>query len=61
MNIADIAFAPFFPWWSLAVLAGAALALVAFGLWRRATGIAWRLIALTVVLVALANPSLISE
>lgn len=61
MNIADIAFAPFFPWWSLAALAAAAVALVAFGLWRRASGIAWRLIALTVVLAALANPSLVSE
>jgi len=60
-NFADIVFAPFFPWWSLSALAAVSVLLIAFGLWRRATGVAWRIIALTVALLALSNPSLVRE
>jgi len=60
-NIADIVFAPFFPWWSLAALAVASVVLIAFGIWRRATGVVWRVIALAVAILTLANPSLVRE
>ncbi len=60
-NLSDIVFAPYFPWWSLGAIAAMSLVLVGFGLWRRATGVAWRLIALAVALLALSNPSLVSE
>jgi len=60
-TLADVVFTPFFPWWSLAVLAAVGIALVAFGLWRRATGVAWRMVALAVTLLTMANPSLVSE
>ena len=60
-TFADVIFAPFFPWWVLAALAVAGVALLSFGLWRRATGVAWRIIALGVALLALSNPSLVSE
>jgi hypothetical protein len=60
-TFADIVFAPLFPWWSLVVLGVVGIALTTFGLWRRATGVAWRLVALAVVLLTLSNPSLVSE
>jgi hypothetical protein len=60
-TFADVVFAPFFPWWSLGALAAVGIALVTFGLWRRATGVAWRMVALAVALLTMANPSLVSE
>jgi hypothetical protein len=60
-TFADVVFAPFFPWWTLAALAAVGIALVTFGLWRRATGVAWRIVALAVALFTMANPSLVSE
>ena len=60
-NLADIVFAPYFPWWVLAAIAALGVALVAFGVWRRATGVAWRFIALAISLLALSNPSLVNE
>jgi hypothetical protein len=57
----SLAAAPLLPWWALAALATAAVALLGFGLWRRASGLGWRAVALAVLLVALVNPSLIQE
>ncbi|MBU2090813.1 MAG: hypothetical protein KKB63_09630, partial [Alphaproteobacteria bacterium] len=57
----DIAFAPMLPWWALAVLGVLVLLVVALGLWRRARGSWLRLAAMAVLLLALANPSIIAE
>ncbi|MGE0715028.1 MAG: hypothetical protein AB7P02_06270 [Alphaproteobacteria bacterium] len=56
-----LAFAPLVPWWAIAALAAAAVPLLAFGLFRRARGVAWRTVALAVLLGALANPALVEE
>ncbi|HEX3863321.1 MAG TPA: hypothetical protein VHY35_16670 [Stellaceae bacterium] len=56
-----LAASPLLPWWLLAALAIAALAVLAFGLWRRAGGIAWRAAALAMLLAILVNPSLVEE
>jgi hypothetical protein len=58
---ADIAFAPFLPWWVLAALAVVGLALISFAAWRRMSGVGWRSVALAIGLLALANPSLVRE
>jgi hypothetical protein len=57
----NLAFAPLLPWWSIGALAVAALLVVGLGLWRRARGLAWRVIAIVVLLATLSNPSLIEE
>ncbi|MEE9210307.1 MAG: hypothetical protein V3U23_07620, partial [Kiloniellales bacterium] len=57
----SIGWAPFFPWPLLIGFALAALALLGLALRRRARGLWWRALALTVLLLALANPALISE
>ncbi len=59
--VTDIAFAPALPWPVIVVLAAAAALLLGFGLWRRAGGLGWRALGLAALLLALANPSLISE
>ena len=56
-----IATAPFLPWWALAALAGAAVLVLALGLWRRARGVAWRGAAVAMLLAILVNPSLVEE
>ncbi|HXC89612.1 MAG TPA: hypothetical protein VNV18_05560 [Stellaceae bacterium] len=56
-----LAAAPLLPWWALALLGAAGVLLVGFGVWRRAPGLAWRALALAVLLAALVNPSLIEE
>jgi hypothetical protein len=61
MTFADVVFSPFFPRWSLAAVATVSIVLVAFGLWRRATGVAWRVVALAGAVLTMANPSLVSE
>jgi hypothetical protein len=63
MNLAalSIATAPLVPWWVIVGFAAAALLLLAFGLFRRARGIWWRALAIAVLLVTLANPSLVEE
>jgi hypothetical protein len=56
-----LAFAPLLPWAVLIplfVLAGLAVLLAAF---RRARGVLWRVLALAVLALTLANPSLVSE
>ncbi|HVC50864.1 MAG TPA: hypothetical protein VND87_02465 [Stellaceae bacterium] len=56
-----VAFAPLLPWAAIAALAGAAALVLAFGAWRRARGIAWRIAALALIVGILANPSLVVE
>ena len=57
----NLAFAPLVPWQAIAALAALALLLVGFGLVRRARGTALRALLLAVLLLALANPSLVEE
>jgi hypothetical protein len=56
-----IAFDPMVPWVLLGVAGTVGLTLILFGLWRRASGMGWRLGALAVLLAALANPTLVNE
>ena len=56
-----LATAPLLPWWAIAMLAGAALLVLAPGIWRRARGIAWRGAAVAMLLAILVNPSLVEE
>src|SRR5258706_1978555 len=56
-----LATAPLLPWWMIALLAGAALLMLAPGIWRRARGIAWRAAAAAMVLAILVNRSLVEE
>src|SRR6202521_205030 len=53
--------APLLPWWAIAALAGAAVLVLAVGVWRRARGIVWRGAALAMLLAILVNPSLVEE
>jgi len=57
----DIALAPLLPWGLIALLAGAAAAVLIFGAWRRASGLGWRSLALGIGILALLNPSLVEE
>jgi hypothetical protein len=57
----DIAFAPFLSWTVIAAFAVVALLALVLGAWRRARGLAWRLFSLAVLLLILANPSLVEE
>src|SRR5229473_1456779 len=56
-----LATAPLLPWWMIALLAGTAVLMLAPGIWRRARGIAWRGIAVAMLLAILVNPSLVEE
>ncbi|MBX6368804.1 MAG: hypothetical protein IRZ04_12525 [Rhodospirillales bacterium] len=57
----SVAAAPLVPWWVIAAFAAVALLLVGFGVFRRARGVWWRALAIAVLLVTLANPSLVEE
>lgn len=59
--LTSIAFSPLVPWWAIGALAAAALLPICFGLVRRARGTAWRAGMLVLLLLALANPSLVEE
>ncbi|WP_029012418.1 membrane protein [Niveispirillum irakense] len=61
MNGAGIALSPLIPLVWLLPLAGIALALAAYGLWRRARGGWLRFAALAVLVLALLNPSWVEE
>ncbi|MSO65434.1 MAG: hypothetical protein EXQ85_06520 [Alphaproteobacteria bacterium] len=61
MVFADIAFAPYLPWWVLVAVAASGVGLIAFAVWRRMSGVGWRSIALAMGLLALANPALVRE
>src|SRR3954451_7595056 len=56
-----IAAAPLLSSWVIAVLAGIAVLVLAFGAWRRARGVFWRAAALAMLLTILVNPSLVQE
>src|SRR5712691_1536482 len=56
-----LATAPLLPWWAIAALAGAAVLVLALGVWRRARGIVWRGVAVGMLLAILVNPSLVEE
>src|SRR5919106_1061285 len=58
---ASLSFVPLLPWPLLAALAMAVVAVVGFGLWRRARGMLWRGAMLALGLLALANPVVIRE
>ena len=57
----SIAWAPLLPWALLIGLCAVAAVVLALTLWRRAPGVWWRGAAALVLLVALANPSLVRE
>jgi hypothetical protein len=56
-----LATAPMLSWSEIGFLAAAAAVVLSFGVWRRARGLAWRTIAIAILLVALVNPSLIVQ
>ncbi len=56
-----LASAPLLPWPAIAALGALCILVLGFGIWRRASGLAWRTIALALLLAALVNPSLIEE
>ncbi len=58
---ASIGFAPLFPWAVLIALAVPLALVLAISFWRRAGGAVWRLMVGALLLLALANPSLINE
>lgn len=57
----SIQFAPLFPWPLIILLGALSVLLLAFGLIRRARGLAWRLLTLGALLAALANPILVND
>jgi hypothetical protein len=57
----SLAASPLLPWWAIGAFGGLALLALAFGAYRRARGTLWRLIATAVLLMILADPSLIQE
>jgi len=57
----SLAWAPLLPWPLLAAAGIIALAILGYGTWRRARGTLWRLAAIAIVLLALADPSLVEE
>ena len=58
---ADITFAPALPWPALVALGLAAVPVLGLALWCGAAGIWWRALGVTTLMLALANPTLISE
>jgi hypothetical protein len=56
-----VAFAPLFPWVALIALAVPLVVVLALSFWKRAGGAIWRLGIGALLLLALANPSLVSE
>ncbi len=60
-SLTSVAFLPQLPWVVIAALAGLALALLVYGATRGAPGTAWRAFAFAIGLLALTEPSLVSE
>ena len=56
-----LAATPLLPWWAIAAFAATAILVLAFGAWRRARGTLWRSLAAVILLLILADPSLIQE
>lgn len=61
MNGYDLSFAPLLPWAVLTFALAVGLALLGWGVRRRMPGGGWRFAALVLLLLALANPSVIEE
>ncbi|WP_417259898.1 hypothetical protein [Celeribacter sp.] len=59
--IRDITLDPFVPLMALAVIAAVAVLLLAIAAWRGLSGWAWRTLAVTGILIALANPAVQEE
>ncbi|HXP13194.1 MAG TPA: hypothetical protein VN795_05985, partial [Stellaceae bacterium] len=57
----SLGFSPLLPWWAITVFAVAASALLGFGLWRRARGTVWRLLACACLALIAAGPSLVEQ
>jgi uncharacterized membrane protein len=57
----SIAFAPLLPWVVLILAGLLGLSMIGFAAFRRARGAIWRAVALAIVWLALANPSIVSE
>jgi len=57
----EIAFAPLIPGLLLAALTALAFAVTGFAAWRRARGVGWRFAIAAVLVLLLANPSLVRE
>ena len=57
----SIATSPLLPWWAVYAFGAAAVVLLAFGAWRHAKGVVWRLVALGILLLILVNPSPVEE
>jgi hypothetical protein len=56
-----LAAAPLLPWTAIAALGALCILVLGFGIFRRASGVTWRAVALAMLLAALVNPSLIEE
>lgn len=61
MSETSLVLQPLIPLWLLAALAGVAVLLLLFGLWRRAPGSLWRGGLAALLLLTLAGPSLLQE
>ena len=61
MSALSVQWSPLLPVFMIGGLAAIAALLLAVALWRRAAGVWWRLAAFAVLLLALANPSLVEE
>jgi len=61
MTESSLIFQPLVPVWLLATLAGVALLLFAFGVWRQARGTLWRGVFATLAILALAGPQHLRE
>src|SRR5262250_1994692 len=57
----QIEFSPVVPWPLIAGIAGVALVVLSFGLWRRARGTGWRALAAIGLVGAISNPSVVHE
>ncbi len=57
----SILWSPLVPWALIGLLSAVALLLLGFALWRRARGALWRGLAAALMLLALANPSVVRE
>ena len=61
MNATALDFAPLIPWPLLAGLTGIALLAIILGAWQRLAGWLWRSLAVILLALTLANPSLVEE